>query len=228
MMPVDYWIERLEDPFETFAMVATTRSLGSLAQQQEEQRFSRAGPSGVSTRDYSVEDEHDIEVVEHLIGSAFVLAQATITQSVSIVRGMRLDAGCTGWIPNDRVKIMKAAAPLHTETGQSKIALVDDIANYYKHRAEWREQDLAGPSYKHQTMATAVQLGLGIRGYHNMEHALRQLEVYCPDMAPLADLVVCWRAALAQYIRELGRANGVPIRPRRPEEAAAAPPDDGT
>jgi hypothetical protein len=32
----------------------------------------------------TVEDEHDIEVVELLIGSAFVLGQTAITQAVSI------------------------------------------------------------------------------------------------------------------------------------------------
>jgi hypothetical protein len=49
---------------------------------------------GVSSRHYSVQDEHDIEVVEHLVGSAFVLAQTAITQAVTLLDRMRDDAGC--------------------------------------------------------------------------------------------------------------------------------------
>ena len=67
-MSIDYWIDRLEDPFEMFALVHVLRSLGALADESESSRAERAGWWGVSPKYYSVEDEHDIEVVEHLIG----------------------------------------------------------------------------------------------------------------------------------------------------------------
>jgi hypothetical protein len=90
---IDFWIDRLEDPFEMFALMQVLRSLGALTDEAEAKRAGRAGWWGVSPKYYSVEDEHDIEVVEHLIGSAFVLAQTSITQAVSVLKRMYEDAG---------------------------------------------------------------------------------------------------------------------------------------
>ena len=153
---LDYWIDRLEDPFEMFAMQSVTRSLGSLAGQQEQRRFDRSDWWGFSY--YTVEDEHDIEVVENLIGSAFVLAQAAISQAVSIIKRMHEDAGSPQWIPKDKVEIMKTAAPLHAETRQSKITLVNVAADYYKHRYEWKDEEWVGPTYKNKTIAAAAAM----------------------------------------------------------------------
>lgn len=107
---------------------------------------------------------------------------------------------------------MSAAAAVHAESGLGKITIVDAVADYYKHRYEWTDQDWAGPEIKNKTIRKAINLGLGPKGYHNMECALRQLDGSLSDMSPLADLVVKWRSDLAQQIRVSGRANGVPIR----------------
>jgi hypothetical protein len=124
-----------------FAMQSVMRSLGILAEQQEQRRFYRPDWWGVSPKYYTVEDEHDLEFIKHVIGSAFVLAQATITQAVSIIKRMREDAGSPGWIPRDKAEIMNTAAPLHAETGQSKITVVNMAADYYKHRHEWKDEE---------------------------------------------------------------------------------------
>src|ERR1035438_2103365 len=112
---------------------------------------------------YTVEDEHDIEVAEHFIGSAFVLGQATITQTVSLVKRMHEDAGKPSWIPSEKGKIMDTASPIHVETGLSKIAIINAVANYYKHRYEWWD-DWSGPSNRSETINIAVQLGLTSTG----------------------------------------------------------------
>ena len=79
---VDYWLDRIEDPFETFSMQEVIRSLRKLAEESEQSRFDRAGPWGTpSPKYYSVEDEQDIAIIEHLVGVAFVLGQATIMQA---------------------------------------------------------------------------------------------------------------------------------------------------
>lgn len=210
---LDYWLDRIEDPFETFSMQEVIRSFGKLAEESEQSRFDRAGPWGTpSPKYYSVEDEHNIEVVEHLIGVAFVLGQATITQAVSLVKRMHREANAPDWIPFKKDDIINAASPIHTESGLGKITIVDAVADYYKHRDEWTDQDWAGPDIKNRTILKAVSLGLGQKGHHNMERALRQLDVFVSDMSPLADLVVKWRSDLAQQIRVSGRANGRPIR----------------
>jgi hypothetical protein len=220
MMTISYWIDRLEDPFEMFSMQEVTASLGKLASESEKKRIERAGWWGVSPKYNSVEDEHDIEVVEHVIGSAFVLAQAAITQAVSILSRMHEDAGRSVWIPKNKVDIMKTAAPVHAETGLSKIIIINTASNYYKHRYEWKDEDWEGPTYnKNWTIRTAAALGLGPKGYHNLEHALRELQIYPNNMAPLAQLVVTWREALADHIRAEGKKHGISIAPRFPEEA---------
>jgi hypothetical protein len=207
-----YWLDRLEDPFETFSMQQVTCSLGSLAVECEQGRFNRAGPSGTPPpKYYSVEDEHDIEVVEHLIGVAFVLGQATITQTVSLVKRLHQEANKPDWIASKKDDIMSMASPFHAASGLSKIAIVDAVADYYKHRDQWTDQDWTGPEIKNKTIRKAISLGLGPKGYHNMEFALRQLDVCLDDMSPLADLVVRWRSDLAHQIRVNVRANGIPM-----------------
>lgn len=175
---LDYWLDRIEDPFETFSMQQVIRSLGKLAEESEQSRFDRAGPWGTpSPKYYGVEDEHNIEVVEHLIGVAFVLGQATITQAVSLIRRLHQDAGAPSWIPFNKDDIMSAASPVHVESGLGKVAIIDAVADYYKHRYEWTDQDWAGPEIKNKTIRKAISRGLGPKGYHNMEYALRQLDV---------------------------------------------------
>lgn len=73
-------LDHLEDPFEMFPMQSVSRSLAELIHATEESRFGRADPwKSASPKYYTVEDEHDIAVVDLLIGSAFVLGQAAIT-----------------------------------------------------------------------------------------------------------------------------------------------------
>src|SRR5260370_16915879 len=80
-----YWLGRLEDPFELFPMQSVARSLAESAKEQEERRFGRSDWYGVSPKNYTVEDEHDLEVVELLIVSSFFLGQAAITHAFSLV-----------------------------------------------------------------------------------------------------------------------------------------------
>jgi hypothetical protein len=216
MFNIRYWLERLEDPFETFLIQSVTRSLARLADEQEQRRFDRAGPWGTpSAKYYTVEDEHDIEVVGHLVGSAFVLGQATVTQAVSLVKRMHEELGKPSWIPSDKSEIMKTAAPIHPETGLSKITIINAIANYYKHHYEWWD-DWSGPPNSKPTIDVAIQLGLGPKGYHNLEHALHELGIYPDNLAPLAQLVVTWREELAEHIRAEGKKEGVSIASRFP------------
>ena len=217
-MSIDYWIDRLEDPFEVFALVHVLRSLGALANESESSRAERAAWWGVSPTYYSVQDEHDIEVVEHLIGSAFVLAQTSITQTVSILKRMREDAGCPVWIPKDKTAVLSTAAPIHAELGISQITIINTAADYYKHRVEWKEEEWAGPTPKNRTIANAVALGLGPKGYHNMVHVLRELQIHPDNMEPLGSIVGNWRESLADHLRAEGKKHGVAIHPRFPED----------
>ena len=149
--------------------------------------------------------------MELLIGSVFVLGQAAITQAVSLVKRMHEVAGEPAWIPSDKESIMALESPIHAGTGLQKILIINAVANYFKHRHEWWD-DWTGPKHSLKTIQIVSKLGLGPKGYHNLEHALRELEVYLPDMAPLAQLVVTWREQL-RLISEMSWARaGYEIR----------------
>ncbi len=229
-MYLQYWIDRLEDPFEIFALAGVLRSIGQIAKDALSSRSERAGWWGVSPKYYSVEDEHDIEVVEHVIGSGFVLAQTSITQAVTLLKRMREEAGCAAWIPKDKAIVLKTAAPIHIDTGLSKIAIINTAADYYKQRSEWKEEEWVGPPYKNKTIANAVEIGLGSKGYHNMESVLRELQIYDYDMSPLGRFIGEWREALADHIRAEGKKHGVIVRSRYLEDPdieaeTTAPPE---
>jgi hypothetical protein len=112
---------------------------------------------------------------------------------------------------SDKAKIMEAAAPVRADTTLSKITIINAVADFYNHRYEWKDEECSGRDIKNKTIRIAAAIGLGPKGYHNLEHALRELEIYLPNMVPIAQLVVTWRESLADYIRAEGKKNGVSI-----------------
>ncbi len=59
----------------------------------------------------------------------------------------------------------------------------------------------------------AYKLGLSPKAYHNIENGLNELNIYPPNINPLTELVVTWRASLAAYLRSKARNNGIDISP---------------
>lgn len=95
---------------------------------------------------------------------------------------------------------MATEAPLHQDSGLSKIAIVDAVANYFKHHYEWHD-DWSGPDRAKDTIALVVRLGLEPRNEYNLSRALRHLEISDSDMSPMAHLIQEWRERLAAYYR---------------------------
>ena len=95
---------------------------------------------------------------------------------------------------------MATEAPLDQESGVSKIAIVDAVANYFKHHYEWHD-DWTGPDRAKDTIALVVRLGLEPRNEYNLSRALRHLEISDSDMSPMAHLIQQWRERIAAYYR---------------------------
>jgi hypothetical protein len=201
MPHIRFLLDRLEEPFEMFPMQSVSRDLTRLVSRTEESRFDRSGQWGHSPGYDTVEDEHDVEVVQLLIGSTFVLGQAAITQAVSIVRKMHALAGEPGWIPFVKDEIMSLGSPVHTETGLKKIPMINAVANYFKHHYEWWD-DWSGPRPSLPTIDIVAQLGLGPKAQRNLETALREFGMMPDNMGPLAQLMVEWREKLAAHLRD--------------------------
>lgn len=132
-------------------------------------------------------------MVELLVGSIFVLGQAAITQAISITNRINRvceKAGKPPCIPAGKGKIMDIAAPFHKETALSKIAIINAVANYFKHHYEWCD-DWSGPNDSKRTIKIVSELGLTPKGSHNMEHALRRsncLQVICCPLSSLSPI----------------------------------------
>jgi hypothetical protein len=196
-------LDHLEDPFEMFPMQSVVRSLADVIHAAEKSRFERDDRwKSAAPKYYTVEDEHDISVVGLLIGSAFVLGQAAITQAVSIVTKIYDLAAKPACLPHGKTALMSAEAAKHNKTGLSEIVLIDAVANYFKHHYEWPD-DWIGASPKQQpTIDLVLRLGLSPDGNHNLDTAVRELGMSTRDMTPLPVLVQEWRERLAAYCRD--------------------------
>lgn len=200
MAHIRFLLDRLEDPFEMFPLQAVSSQLGELVNETGLRQYDRNGPYGVSEKFRSVEDERDVAMAQLFIGSAFVLCQAAITQAVSIATKVRQIAGTPSHLPRGKPAIMATMAPLHQESGISKIAVIDAAANYFKHQYEW-DDDWRGPDRARDTIALVVRLGMEPRHQYNLSRTLRCLEISDSDMSPMAHLIQDWREHLAAHYR---------------------------
>lgn len=87
-------------------------------------------------RHATIDDE--VEIVEYLLGTAFVLCQAYITEVVSRVKGLHKVAESWGTTlsttSNKKEDILRFG---YAKNSSSPVELIDAFANYFKHRDEW-------------------------------------------------------------------------------------------
>jgi hypothetical protein len=191
----------LEDPFNVFPLESVSRQLTALIDESDERIAGRAGWWGVSPKYRSVEDEHDLEVVRLLVGSAFVLGQSVITQTVSIVTGLRSLVGDPSWLPLGRTSIMSTEAAIHAATGLSEIVLVDAVANYFKHHYEWPSNWVGASEAQRRTIDTVLKLGLVPAREDNLGVALQNLGMRADNMTRMGTAIQEWRERLAESLR---------------------------
>lgn len=209
MSNISSLLDHLEDPFEMFPIQSVLRSLAELTQAAEQSRFERADPwKSVSPKYHTVEDEHDIAVVDLLIGSAFVLGQAVITQAVSIVTKIYDLAAKPSWLPHGKAALMSAEAVKHNN-GLTEIAIIDAAANYFKHHHEWPDDWIDASPKQQPTIDLVLRLGLSPGGNCNLDIAVRELGMSPRDMTRLPVLLQQWRERLAAYCRDQMNKHGV-------------------
>jgi hypothetical protein len=204
MTPISGLLSELEDPFQLFPLQEVTRSLAKLAESAEDYLVERAGWWGVSSKFRSVDEEHEAEVYNLLIGSAFVLGQTAITQSVAIVTKIRDTAGNPPWLPDGRAEVLKIEAAIHQPTGLSETILFDAVANYFKHRQEWPSDwvPLNARGSQRATIETIRSLGLVPGSDSNLDTAMRELGFGIQGIAFLAERIQSWRERLAANLRK--------------------------
>jgi hypothetical protein len=79
----------------------------------------------VNKQFWSVEEEHYHEKIGLLVGAIFVLGQAAITQTVSILNELRKHPQAQGVIPKNKTTKLVAHAATEAKTNLSKIVIIN-------------------------------------------------------------------------------------------------------
>ncbi len=202
MTEISFLLGELEDPFNIFPLQSACKHLETLVDDQYGRMAERSNWWGVSPKYRTVEDEHDIEIINLFIGSIFVLGQATITQAISIVQRLRTISSQPAWLPEGRHAIMSTEATTHSETGLSKIVLFDAVANYFKHHYEWSDTWTGERQDRQRTIDIVMKLGLKPGNENNLDTAIRNLGMNSKSMSLMANDIQNWREQLAKRLRE--------------------------
>jgi hypothetical protein len=96
---------------------------------------------------------------------------------------------------------MRTAASMHAVTGESKVVLIDAVANYFKHHHEWPTTWTGASRHQQRTIDIVRKLGLSPHYEDNVGVALREFGLAVNDLRPLATTVQAWREGLAEFIR---------------------------
>ncbi len=157
-------LDQLEDPFTMFPVESVADTLFEAVDEAERGKWERIGPweGSVARKYWSVEQEHCHEVMGLLVGAIFVLGQAAITQTVSILTELRRHPEARNVIPKKKASKLIAHAATEDNTNLSKIVIVDAVSNYFKHVYEWPEQwsNVRTKDSGAETINIVLQLGM--------------------------------------------------------------------
>jgi hypothetical protein len=200
----------LDDPFNMFPLESVCKQLGNLVDDTNNFMYERRDLWSSSSPKYrSVQDEHDLEVVNLFIGSAFVLGQTAITQTVSIVRRLYNLAGEPEWLPKKKTDMMSMGAIIHPETGLSKIIIYDAVANYFKHHYEWLNDWSNATAAQQQAIDVALKLGLKPGNDDNLHVALNSLDMKVENMSLMGHEIQEWREHLGEKLKKQLQNHGL-------------------
>ena len=169
----------------------------------ETRKAERTGPWGVARKFWSVEEEHYHEEVGLLVGSIFVLGQAAITQTVSLLGELRKHEQAKAVIPEDAPGKLASHAENEVQTGLSKIVLVNAVANYFKHVYEWPEHWDVALAKRAQAKTIAIVLQLGMSPGEmtdNLLLAADRLGLCQSNPRAVAGIIQQWRERCARVL----------------------------
>lgn len=118
--------------------------------------------------------------IEHLLGLGFVAAQVYVTQiadSCSSLHDTYKSAHGSELLGHNgsRDSVMTRSNPMIAGTNVTSVFAVDTIANYYKHRDEWRKdwQQESLNKWSRGTIETLATLGFGENSAWVLLHAFK-------------------------------------------------------
>lgn len=196
-------VQGLEDLLDQFPLSSVIRSHAELTEQALgawSERLRDLGHPGRMYWDHPAELMYEEAGV--LLGAMFVLIQAAITETVSIVKRIYELNGQT--LRKDAA--MSLEAELNPNLGLSYVAIANGAANFYKHRFEWPEDWLGSASSQQKDTIKLVRaVGMSPKQdlADNLLSAVQAITSTSDDSPKdLSDLVVGkWRARLARSLR---------------------------
>lgn len=206
-------IDRLEDPFTMFPVESVSDTLYTAIEETEARTMGRRDWYTPTARKYwTPEDEHDHEEIGLLVGAIFVLGQAAVTQSVSLLKKLStlLPPG-ESVIPTAKKAKLQRFASIEGTTNESKLLVIDAVSNYFKHHSEWPDGwDLSNSkTTQRPTVEFVLQLGMKpeMEVTDNLLHAANCLGLDSDNPRAVATSIQEWREGWASA---LYRAFGLP------------------
>jgi hypothetical protein len=202
---VPWLLEQLEDPFTIFPVEDVADTLFQAVDETEARKAEHTDPWwGVNRKFWSVEQEHYHEKIGLLIGAMFVLGQAAITQTVSILNELSKHPQAEGVVPSNKTRKLVAHAATEAKTNLSKIVIINAVSNYFKHVYEWPEQWDVATTSGTQAETISIVLQLGMRPEKgpadNLLHAADCLGLHRSDPRALARCIQEWREGWARML----------------------------
>jgi len=203
LKPAHQLLDRLEDPFTMFPVESVSDTLFEAVDKVEILHAEGMGDWGVARKYWTVQDEHHHEEIGLLVGAVFVLGQAAITQSLSILNELRKHPAGQRAIPPSKAGILAAHAAEDAKTKLSKIVIINTAANYFKHVYEWPDDwnniPVDGP--QKDTINTALRLGMKPDDMtDNLFVAARCLGLSSRSARAIATTIQDWRESWARVL----------------------------
>lgn len=197
-------LDQLEDPFAMFPVESVADTLFEAVDAAEQRKAERMGSWGVARKFWSVEEEHHHEEIGLLVGSMFILGQAAITQTVSILNELRKHPQVENVIPKGKAGKLVAHAAMEAGTKRSVIVVINAVSNYFKHVYEWPETWNAAPKNDSQgeTIQIVQQLGMhsGEGMTDNLMRAASRLGLCQSNPRAIASWIQEWREGWARVL----------------------------
>ena len=210
---VNLWATHLRLMDAGFILRSAERVLDVLSEGVREcgMEMERAEESGNEEFLDAVVDE-GCDVIEHLLGAAFVVCQACIGRVVSrVMHAMEKagkkakEQGKTLLTPTTKSALMKFGCREVGKCGVSAVQAIDAFANYFKHSSEWRTMDWTKITDKRQrpTIDAITALGASSGSTGNLRTAAEVLgnSTY-GEMRIFLAIVDEWRADVQKSLAD--------------------------
>lgn len=202
--------EELKDSYYLLPMVLTMRALSNLAQEDENELYQAIKIDNeldwVGQQNWTDPELMLYDSIGFTIGSAFVLGQMLITQSISILKNAIRKIDSVPENLKNKENIMAIGQTVAPNSKLSSIAIIDLAANYFKHHNEWPSDWIekipnGGPAKSTIKKMKALDM-TSIVPTENLKMALNLLGTNKTDFSVITDHIEKWRLNLAKSIPE--------------------------